>query len=291
MNRELNGSKLNIRLFLINSEVNLARFALCTALINTVVLQACRQSQPTGEADVSSIIGKDDSKWVARKSATQPAFVTSAIDAIGKMEFNDDRADAKVPFTPPEPCTVYYIGNSRALTAGHCFQLSSKADRSIAAGTECKAFSIVWGYLNGQTAGSGESNCVKIESHSWVQPEGVNQAASDYAVIVIDKPPKASVKIKQSHSAKGSEDIAVVGHSNGDPLKYSLCKTVSLPNDPWTKNGFVHHECDTVSGASGSPVFLRSTGEVIGIHTYGANPAEKEKTNKYTPLRAVKINL
>lgn len=278
-------------MFRSNSPVNLSRIALCTALFGVAVLQACRQSQPTGEADVSSIIGKDDSKWVARKNTSQPAFITSAIDAIGKMDFNDDRADDKVRFIPPEPCTVYYIGNSRAVTAGHCFQLNSNADRSIAAGTACKPFSIVWGFLNSQTSGSGTSNCLKIESHSWVQPEGVNQAVSDYAVIVIDKPPKASLKVKQSYSAKGGEDIAIAGHSNGGPLKYSQCKTVSLPNDPWTKNGFVHHECDTVSGASGSPVFLRSTGEVIGIHTYGANPDQKEKTNKFTPLKALKISL
>lgn len=254
-------------------------------------LSACQQVQPASEAGASSIIGENDSKWVARSGVNQPAFITSAIDAIGKLEFNDDRADPKVPFIPPEPCTAYSIGNSRVVTAGHCFQLTSKADRSIASGTECKAFTILWGYLNGQNSGSGTSNCVKIESHSWVQPEGTNQALSDYAVIVIDNPPKASLRVKQSYTARGGEEIAVVGHSSGNPLKYSLCKTVSLPDDPWTKNGFVHHECDTTGGASGSPVFLRSTGEVIGIHTYGVNPEQKEKTNKFSPLKTVKIKL
>jgi V8-like Glu-specific endopeptidase len=270
---------------------SLFTWIILSSLIFTSFTSGCQQAQESSEADTSSIIGRDDSKWVVRRGGNQPAFITSAIDAIGKMEFNDDRADPKVSFIPPEPCTVYYIGNSRALTAGHCFQLTTKADRSIASGTPCKAFSILWGYLNGQTSGSGESNCVKIESHSWVQPEGAHQAQIDYAVIVIDKPPKASLKINQNYSSKGGEEIAVVGHSSGNPQKYSFCKTVSSPSDPWTKNGFIHHECDTTGGASGSPVFLRSTGEVIGIHTYGANPAQKERTNKYSPLKMVNIKL
>jgi hypothetical protein len=132
VNRESNGSKLKRRLFRSNSGANISRISLCTALINVAVLQACRQSQPTGEADVSSIIGKDDSKWVARKNTSQTAFITSAIDAIGVMYFNDAWADDKVRFNPPEPpCTVYYIGNSRAFTAGHCFEMTLNADRSL----------------------------------------------------------------------------------------------------------------------------------------------------------------
>ena len=75
----------------------------------------------------------------------------------------------------------------------------------------------------------------------------------------------------------------IIQHPGGEPKKFSLegCVVAGLQRagasaEP-TDFG---HECDTKGGSSGSPVFDRTTGRVVGLHHFGFREGLDEPVNQ-----------
>lgn len=239
-----------------------AVFYLFSAFLVLGSVACCPVSEDAGE---QTILGNDESAWVTR-TGVQPAFVTAAIDAIGVLGGQ---------------CTAFYIGYFRSLTAGHCFESQSG---SLPKGTPCRSFNIKFGYLRNDRKGSHTSTCRYIEAHKNMKEDKVE----DYAVIVIDNPPRVQLRINQNYVPKSNDPIAIVSHPAMKPLKHGICKVSILGTNP-SVTGKFFHTCDTEGGSSGAPVFQRSTGAVIGIHVHGTGGAFE--ANGFVPLKSIPIDL
>lgn len=201
------------------------------------------------------------------RTGAQPVYVTAAIDAVGALGGE---------------CTAFYIGNSRAVTAGHCFKGTTD---SIQKGTPCRSFNIKFGYLRDDKDGSHTSTCKYIEAHK----RSLGDKLEDYAVIVIDNPPRVQLRFDQNYIAKSNDPISIVSYPDLKPLKHAICKVSLLGMKP-TVTGLLFHTCDAEPGSSGAPVFLRSTGTVIGIHNLGISKGGPA-ANGFVPLKSIPIKL
>lgn len=115
----------------------------------------------------------------------------------------------------------------------------------------------------------------------------------DYTIFTVTNLPKEQKILKLSaQNVKTNTNLAMIGHpaSEGmDEMKYyeasKDCKIVDaeLGQIFNRKHNFGHH-CDTEGGSSGSPVFDRRTGKVIGLHWAGLG---KENMNKAVKMKYI----
>ncbi|WP_338410085.1 serine protease [uncultured Flavobacterium sp.] len=101
-----------------------------------------------------------------------------------------------------------------------------------------------------------------------------NKRKGDYAVLLMDKKIKGKTPLKVRNINRKSligKDIVTIGSPDGVPLKFTKKGVVweKLPYDGLSENKFFIHNLDVSVGSSGSPIFLKSTGEVIGIQSRG----------------------
>ena len=96
--------------------------------------------------------------------------------------------------------------------------------------------------------------------------------ALDYALVRLKKPVDRVPLRLDSAPPPDREQLLVIQHPNGEPKQISLrdCKVDGIPvagrQDPATDFG---HQCDTMTGSSGSPVFRFGTKTVVGLHHLG----------------------
>lgn len=115
----------------------------------------------------------------------------------------------------------------------------------------------------------------------------------DYAVFTVENLPNNYKILKLSDKdVKTGTKLAIIGHpaSRGmDGMKvYEASKNCEIVDANLGQifnrtNNFGHH-CDTERGSSGSPVFDKTTGEVIGLHWAGLG---KENMNKAIKVKYI----
>ena len=66
-----------------------------------------------------------------------------------------------------------------------------------------------------------------------------------------------------------NKDIYIVQYPQGNKLSYSEGKIININNNE------LIYDASTKSGSSGSPILLKNTTEVIGIHKQGSNRKNK----------------
>lgn len=154
-------------------------------------------------------------------------------------------------------CTGFMIADDLLMTAGHCIEKYS----------DCADFAWVFNYdsvaaKNLQIADDQLFNCKRIVKREYDVAQGV-----DYAIIQLQH--KASLaqhpplQLAKREFALG-DAVAMIGHPSSLPLKITTGgNTVKLLENA------VRVSLDAFGGNSGSPVFDRHTGEVLGMLTGG----------------------
>lgn len=207
---------------------------------------ACGGVPANKTSRASSIIGQNSMKLIDHNSNLNEKLKAN-LPGIGKMTGG---------------CTAFHLGHGIVATAGHCLtiQTPSLEDDS------CHTVDIAWGETaDNQT--KQRSRCMKVLEHQL-------DDNADYALIVVDPAPEASIEIQADVRAQGfAEQALVIGFPKDKTLSFSDPCSTSW-SDTEADNRIFHHRCDTLPGNSGSPVLDVESARVIGIHNGDADNQE-----------------
>lgn len=200
------------------------------------------------------IVGKDDFRMVNSQATNIPFKYKLVPEAIGLISMG---------------CTGTHLGQGVVLTAGHCFDAAKvKFNKS------CEGVQVFWGVREGKNPTS-VSTCKKL----LVIEDTKNK---DYALFIVDKPPRISLPIRLNSKPELSTRVTIFSHPFKQPLMWSgVCeirKSFAARYSNSTDTGYlqmslglIHHQCDTNPGSSGAAILDAETAEVIGIHNGGVS--------------------
>lgn len=163
-------------------------------------------------------------------------------------------------------CTGFLVGEDLLVTAGHC-ALDSEGTVNNEETFECSSSSWVFDYKikNGSTELNNLNvknlyNCKEVVFGKLTDDE-------DYALIKLDRPvsDRAPLKMRSSGKLSLNEEIFVIGHPSGLPMKYAGDAQVRENENKF----YFSTNLDTFGGNSGSPIFNLNTLEVEGILVRG----------------------
>ncbi len=177
---------------------------------------------------------------------------------LGLCEGQSFREQFTLPF-----CSAFLIAPNVLLTAGHCVDEENF----------CANNKIVFDFdISAADAG-------KLSQKQVFECESVlaykNERLIDYGIIILkesisDRP---SLLLRRSGMITESEELFVIGHPSGLPMKYA--------DDGYVSYNFIDTffktDLDTFAGNSGSPVFNKATGVVEGILTRGDEDYEIDR--------------
>ena len=149
-------------------------------------------------------------------------------------------------------CSAVIIGPNLAATAAHCLwnRLTERA-------MDPQALSVIVGWDRGQFIDGSKVSRVTV-SPKWVPEEmvhyGSEQAGRDWAILELETPLGNEVGwVALSDSIKVGEPITSVGYGQDRKhvaVAHQGCHiSEHLPTGDWT------HDCDTIHGDSGGPIF------------------------------------
>lgn len=161
-------------------------------------------------------------------------------------------------------CSGSLVGKNLVMTAGHCIKSED----------DCANTMFVFGF-GLKTAGAQPAaaraadvySCKKIVKRYL--EEGYGALGPDYALVELDRPAegKAVLPVSRGAALKKGDEIFVIGHPSGLPVKVAAGATVRDPSP----DGYFVANLDTYGGNSGSAVFNARTGLVEGILVRGEN--------------------
>lgn len=194
-------------------------------------------------------------------------FSFSDVSLLSDMWAAGVCADEKFAKQPTvADCTGFLVGEDLLVTAGHC-ALDVEGVINNEETFECQSNSWVFDYKmqNGSTITKDIKldslyNCKEVIFGKLTEDE-------DFALIrldrkVIDRNP---LKMRSRDKIRLNEDIFVIGHPSGLPMKYTGDSQVRENSNQY----FFSTNLDTFGGNSGSPVFNERTLEVEGILVRG----------------------
>lgn len=154
-------------------------------------------------------------------------------------------------------CTGFLVGEDLLMTAGHCVQTES----------QCENFKWVFGHFDGvdKIAKKDVYSCKEVISQKLTASIF---STRDYAIIKLDRKVKdrAPLPLKKDGWVDIGEDLAVIGHPSGLPMKTADNARVTR-----RRINFFYANLDSYAGNSGSPVINVNSGLVEGILIQGAN--------------------
>lgn len=164
-------------------------------------------------------------------------------------------------------CTAAIVVDPRIIvTAGHCI---TEQDGSIRKSN----LSFRLGYQTGNDLGRFEATLWAVGSKQSFKRQPVHEAAQDWALLVLDRPPKSVEPFLLSHHSfealKSHErQFLMPGYSSdvGDAEVLSVDPACSIRDLVWD---VLVHDCRAQSGSSGAPLLIRDRQRyaVVGIHT------------------------
>lgn len=158
-------------------------------------------------------------------------------------------------------CSAALIGEDLVLTAGHC--LDDKMDFG------CDDYNIVFDYARMsdekvELKAKNIYNCKKIMHYDF---DFFNGTWIDLAVIKLDRKVQDRSPLKvETRKVEVGEELFMVGHPLGLSQKVSMEGKVT--SNDYHKNSY-SHDLDTFSCNSGSPVFSKQSGSIIGVLVRG----------------------
>lgn len=210
-------------------------------LLFSVLAFAASCSQQSG-SQLKKIIGSND--MVKLKSADQIPIYADFVNALGQMQ--------------PSQCSATHLGSGVIVTAGHCVGAAEEPSRNIS----CSGITIDWGVL--PHLKSGTSQCLKIAIMEDSQ-------ARDYAVLIVDNPPIAS--LMPARTSVVDRSVSLFGYPHASTLTWSggcTLRSASLMGR-MEASQFLH-DCDSVPGESGGAIVDDETHQIVGIHNGGKLP-------------------
>ena len=155
-------------------------------------------------------------------------------------------------------CSGLLIDDDLILTAGHCVDGNTKVSDLV--------FLFNYRMENRNTLARMDLSKDVYRGVKVLDGEFSNR--HDYALIQLDRPATPFHKphpwVRWNRNARVGEQVAIISHPNGLPVKFSLGSVYD------TSDVKFEHTADTLGGSSGAAVF-DSQGYLIGIHTQGRN--------------------
>lgn len=151
-------------------------------------------------------------------------------------------------------CTAWVVSPQYIVTNHHC--VPSDPGRSVV-----KA-ELRLGYLS-ELDEPGETFTV-------LMPPAEADAAMDYAILEVEGNPAAKygvIPINPRDPAPG-EELFILHHPGGKPLRLTRAKCRAITDGTFTESD-LRHQCDTLVGSSGAPVFSDNDESVVGLHYLG----------------------
>lgn len=174
------------------------------------------------------------------------SFKKSSLSSAKKL----CRGEAFAKQTVLPKCTAFLVSKNTIMTAGHC------VDAKRACKNNVWVFDFVAG--NKHIKKSNVYRCKKIIAQSFDK----NKTEGDYAIIKLDREVSdrkpLTLGIEQEMAV--GDEVIMIGHPTMLPLKITDNAKVLATQPLWISTNL-----DIFEGNSGSPVFDRSTGSVVGI--------------------------
>lgn len=192
---------------------------------------------------IGKIIGDNDLIPVNAEADNIPEQFQHLAEAIGWTNYG---------------CTVTHIGRGYALSAGHCFDATAilEFDKS------CSFAKVDWGYREGKNP-TLKSECEKIVARQ-------NDAKGiDFALLKMKSYPKAIAELKKNDHVYPNQQITILSHPEGMPLRWSQMCFVSSEHFHKVPEGLLEYTCDTMGGSSGAVLIDAQSAAVVGIHKGG----------------------
>jgi formylglycine-generating enzyme required for sulfatase activity len=163
-------------------------------------------------------------------------------------------------------CTAALIDRDKIITNHHCIPGEDDAKVTSA--------QIRFGYLELGTTSSVafEVGGTPIETDKKL----------DYSILKMKGDPagKFPVIALKPRTAVENERLFIIHHPAGQPQRLTRAFCRAHPASP-VVNGFVHHQCDTLPGSSGSLLFAQTDGAFVGLHHAGGlSPADPKSFNE-----------
>jgi V8-like Glu-specific endopeptidase len=177
-------------------------------------------------------------------------------------------------------CTGVLVAKDLILTAGHCV---GPEDTSQTLESVCKSMRIKFGYAYKKS----DKDSLKMIDHTQLykcqeivayhDPQHLYQEM-DYGLIRLNREVTDHEPIAlESHLASINDPVVLMGHPNGLPLKVSDGAKIQAVNYP--RDNFYKADVDAFQGNSGSPVFSKETGKIVGMVVSGTQDYDYDSEN------------
>ena len=193
------------------------------------------------------------------------AFELDTVPLSEQYELCDEERFLQQPVPRTAVCTAFLVAPDIAITAGHCISSRDCADRRIVLGYRAQ--------LDGSTPTIVDAtrvfSCAEVLARRLVYgADSVDDELPDYAVFRLDRADAAfeAPALRRSGGIRVGEELAIVGHPLGLPLKVAAGARVVriLPS------GMAVTDLDAYGGSSGSPVIAVESGEIVGLLSFGS---------------------
>lgn len=166
-------------------------------------------------------------------------------------------------------CTAFLIDENHAVTAAHCVCFSGSDQLNTRL---ISSLRLIFGFqMKEDGSHQNEFNCYEdvysiqsVTAHKYDKKSGTDWAILELNTYVYGRTP---LKICTYPVDKGDE-LYMLGYPSGIPLKVADCSKVILNEE---EKDYFQCDIDAFRGNSGSPVFSRTSYQVIGI-LCGGNP-------------------
>ena len=229
------------------------------------VLEAGRYAYTVGAATPLSTVGVDQTRPIGEASARHKALAP----AVARLRIMTDEGQGF--------CTGFLLGEGLLLTNQHCVRTSEEA----------AALLVDFRY---DTAGARRE---VVRGATLLR----TSVGLDYTLLRLSTPVEATfgrLYLETGSPARQRQELVVIQHPGGEPKKFSLegCVVAGLQREgASTEPTDFGHECDTKGGSSGSPVFDRTTGRVVGLHHFGFREGLDEPVNQAVEIGRILADL
>lgn len=231
-------------------------------IIFVLIFTAIANSDTGTEKVPEKIIGANDLVFVNKEKTNIPFKYRTIVESIGLMDVG---------------CTVTYIGNGYAITAGHCIwtKFFVKMPESPFIDLPCTddfdhQFEIWWGYRG--KVGDKPTNIGFCERIVYAQVT----RHYDFAILKVSNPPKVKATLDLNKPAAIGDSVTVFSHADSQPLQWSkscsvkrIYTPVNAPPNEQISIKSIMHVCDTSPGSSGAAIIDMQSLKIVGLHNGG----------------------